>query len=170
MRITCGKCGRGYILARELSGLAFRMKCKTCGQVIAVGPVTPAPPARPPDPPPAPVAPEAAAPAPAVERPPRAPRDGERAEAAARPAEPPPPRQRHRKLANPRLLQPTFVLSAILVVLAAVYFFLNRDPDAKPVPISVSAPAQVAPSKVDPSPPPQADPATRSTTAGTHLP
>ena len=120
MRFTCGQCGRTYAVAKELSGLAFRMKCKTCGLVIAVGPAAPAP--LRPGPPPAAVV------APAAERPPRAPRDGERTEAAARPAEPPPPRQRHRKLANPRLLQPTFVLSAILAVLLAVYFLGMRLP------------------------------------------
>jgi len=43
VRCTCRSCGRTYVVAQELSGLAFRMKCKTCGQPIAVHPAAQAP-------------------------------------------------------------------------------------------------------------------------------
>lgn len=187
MRFTCQSCSRTYIVAQELAGLAFKMKCKTCGHVIAVRPAapTPSPPgrsgtveARPQTKPPARTSPEppkapppvqaaplpevAAAPAspaaPPEARAPRPPRDAERPEAAARPAEPVPPRPRHRRMPNPRLHQPTFVLSAILAVLVAVYFYLNRDLAPKP------AREPAAPQAV-PSP----DPASR-TPAGSRLP
>ena len=210
MRFTCRSCGRTYLVAQELSGLAFKMKCKTCGQVISVRPAAPPPspprrsgtgearpqtkplagtPPEPPKAPPpvqaAPVPQVAAAPAPEEARPPRPPRDAERPEAAARPAEPVPPRPRHRRMPNPRLLQPTFVLSAILAVLVAVYFFLNRDLGAKPAQRPLATPLQVAPrpdasaaprqpaSAPEPVPPkvaPSPDPAGRPTTAGARLP
>ena len=201
MRFICQSCGRTYIVAQELAGLAFKMKCKTCGHVIAVRPAAPTPPPEPPKAPPRvqaapapapPPAPEVAAapaapvaPAPAEARTPRPPRDAERPEAAARPAEPAPPRPRYRRMPNPRLLQPTFVLGAILAVLVAVYFFLNRDLGAKPAQRPLATPLQVAPrpdasaaprqpaSAPEPVPPkvaPSPDPAGRPTTAGARLP
>jgi len=106
VRFTCRRCGRTYVVAQELSGLAFRMRCKTCGQAIAVHPAAPA---------------EALAP-----------RDAERLEAAALPVEPPPGKPRHRRVPGPRLHRPTIMLSAILALLVAVYLFLNRDPGAPP--------------------------------------
>jgi predicted Zn finger-like uncharacterized protein len=185
VRFTCRNCGRTYIVAQELAGLAFKMKCKTCGQVIAVRPAAPPPapveipappaetaPARGPPAAPAPIVPAAPA-APAEARAPRASRDAERPEVAARPAEPAPPRPRHRRMPNPRLHQPTFVLSAILAVLVAMYFFLNREPGAKPARSPVATPLQVAPSPDASAPPkvaPSPDPAGRPTTAGTRLP
>jgi hypothetical protein len=213
VRFTCQSCGRTYIVAKELTGLAFKMKCKTCGHVIAVGPaarppaqgaalpvapaVSPPPPEPPPPPAPqvlaalvpaAPVPEAAAAPAahaPAEARAPLPPRDAERPEAAARPGEPAPPRARYRRMESPKLHRPTFVLSAILAVLVAVYLFMNRDPGAKPdqrpvvIPVQVaprpeaftaprqpaSAPEQ-APPKVDPS----TDPPGRPATAGARRP
>ena len=178
MRFTCQSCGRTYIVAQELAGLAFRMKCKTCGHVIAVRPAAPAPP--PPPPPPSPVQaapvpevaaapPPPAAPAPAEARAPRPPREAERPETSARPAEPAPPRPRHRRMPNPRLLQPTFVLSAILAVLVAVYFYLNQDLVLKPAKRPVTTPVQVAPAPPPPATVPQPDPASR-TTVETRLP
>ncbi len=41
MRFTCDKCGRVYAVAGELSGRAFKMKCKACGQTITVQPDEP---------------------------------------------------------------------------------------------------------------------------------
>ena len=185
MRFTCQSCGRTYIVAQELAGLAFKMKCKTCGHVIAVRPAAPTPPPEPPKAPPRvqaapapapPPAPEVAAapaapvaPAPAEARAPRPPRDAERPEAAARPAEPAPPRPRYRRMPNPRLLQPTFVLGAILAVLVAVYFYLNRDLVPKPATRPVATPVQAAPMPPPPATVPQPDPASR-TTVGTRLP
>jgi hypothetical protein len=174
VRFACQSCGRTYIVAQELAGLAFKMKCKTCGHVIAVRPAAPpraqvkipaapvpaapvpaAPvPAAPVPAAPVPAAPvpEAAAapaapaaPAPAEARAARAPREAERPEAAARPAEPAPPRPRYRRMQSPKLHRPTFVLGAILAVLVAVYLFMNRDPDAKPAQRPVATPVQAAP-------------------------
>jgi len=189
VRFTCQSCGRTYIVAQELAGLAFKMKCKTCGHVIAVRPAAPAPP--PPPPVQAAPVPEVAsapaapvAPAPAEARAPRPPRDAERPEAAARPAEPAPPRPRHRRVASRPLHRPTFVLGSILALLVAVYFYLNRDPAPKPAQSPVATPVQAtprpeaseahrqaapagdtAPSQATPSP----DPASR-TAVGTRLP
>ncbi|HTP49813.1 MAG TPA: energy transducer TonB [Anaeromyxobacteraceae bacterium] len=36
MRFVCDKCGRAYAVAGELSGRAFKMKCRACGHTIAV--------------------------------------------------------------------------------------------------------------------------------------
>jgi predicted Zn finger-like uncharacterized protein len=194
VRFTCLSCGRTYIVASELSGLAFKMKCKTCGQVIEVRPAAaPAPPpaqaeipaptakaapALAPTEPPVPTV--SAAPAEAL-----ASREAERPEAAARPADPDPPRRRNRRGPSPRLLRPTFVLSAILAALVAVYFFLIRDPGAKRAQSSVGAPVQAAPRPEpsaeprqaapapEPAPPraaPSPDPADLPTTAGARLP
>ena len=41
MRFTCQSCGRAYAVSNELSGRAFRMKCKGCGQEIVVRPANP---------------------------------------------------------------------------------------------------------------------------------
>ena len=191
MRFACQSCGRTYIVAQELAGLAFKMKCKTCGYVIAVRPAAPPPaqvkiPAAPVPAAPVPAAPvpEAAAapaaPAPAEARAARAPREAERPEATARPAEPAPPRPRYRRMQSPKLHRPTFVLGAILAVLVAVYLFMNRDPGAKPAQRPVATPVQAAPrpealalprqpsSAPEPAPPapvPQPNPAGRPATA-----
>ena len=42
MRFTCQSCGRAYAVSDELSGRAFKMKCKGCGQEIVVRPANPA--------------------------------------------------------------------------------------------------------------------------------
>ena len=41
MRFTCQSCGRAYAVSDELSGRAFKMKCKGCGQEIVVRPANP---------------------------------------------------------------------------------------------------------------------------------
>ena len=41
MRFTCQSCGRAYAVSDELSGRAFKMKCKACGQEIVVRPADP---------------------------------------------------------------------------------------------------------------------------------
>ena len=38
MRFRCDSCQRVYVVSQELSGRAFRMKCKTCGATISVRP------------------------------------------------------------------------------------------------------------------------------------
>ena len=38
VRFSCASCGRTYVVSEQLSGRAFRMKCKTCGETIAVRP------------------------------------------------------------------------------------------------------------------------------------
>jgi len=42
VRFTCQTCGRAYAVSDELSGRAFKMKCKACGQEIVVRPADPA--------------------------------------------------------------------------------------------------------------------------------
>ena len=42
VRFTCQSCGRAYAVSDELSGRAFKMKCKACGQEIVVRPADPA--------------------------------------------------------------------------------------------------------------------------------
>ena len=42
VRFTCQSCGRAYAVSDELSGRAFKMKCKGCGQEIVVRPANPA--------------------------------------------------------------------------------------------------------------------------------
>jgi hypothetical protein len=57
VRFSCASCGRTYVVSEQLSGRAFRMKCKTCGEAIAVRPPARATgPALVPAPPPAPAA------------------------------------------------------------------------------------------------------------------
>ena len=47
MRLTCTSCGKVYVVDEGLRGRAFRMRCKRCDAVIAVGtvesPAAPAP-------------------------------------------------------------------------------------------------------------------------------
>ncbi len=38
VRFRCDSCQRVYVVSQELSGRAFRMKCKTCGATISVRP------------------------------------------------------------------------------------------------------------------------------------
>lgn len=157
MRFTCRSCGRTYIVAQELTGLAFKMKCKTCGQVIAVRPADPppaqvtAPPVAPvASPPPSPPGPSGTAearpqtdpPARTPPEPPKAPPPA-RIEGEAPPAEVAPALDR--PAARPPLNRPTFVLGTILAVLVAVYFYLNRNPAPQPAQRPVATPVQVAP-------------------------
>jgi len=93
VRFTCQSCGRAYAVSNELSGRAFKMKCKACGQEIVVRPANPAtgmpaeatgvvplpvasaapPPQEPPPPPPPPPAIVPAPPARLEEAPPSRP-------------------------------------------------------------------------------------------------
>ena len=44
MRFTCGNCGRAYLADDRIQRLAFKMPCRSCGQIISVTPAqTPAP-------------------------------------------------------------------------------------------------------------------------------
>ena len=36
MRFTCGSCGRAYVADDRIEGLAFKMPCRRCGQIISV--------------------------------------------------------------------------------------------------------------------------------------
>ena len=36
MRFTCGNCGRAYVADDRIEGLAFKMPCRRCGQIISV--------------------------------------------------------------------------------------------------------------------------------------
>ena len=38
MKFSCEKCGRSYVADEKVRGRAFKMKCKTCGNVIMVKP------------------------------------------------------------------------------------------------------------------------------------
>jgi hypothetical protein len=37
VRFTCGNCGRAYVADDRIEGLAFKMPCRRCGQIISVG-------------------------------------------------------------------------------------------------------------------------------------
>jgi len=123
VKFACDSCGRGYAVADELRGRAFKMKCKACGHLIVVrGAAAPgahgtAPPAQEERPL---AAPPASAPAPGV------------APAEEPPATPPD--------VNPFVVAPVSAAAVAAAVEALRATPLSREPESEPVAPGTSVP------------------------------
>ncbi len=153
VRFRCDSCQRVYVVSQELSGRAFRMKCKTCGATISVRPGAETPVtgqshpvvrAAPPPPPPPPPSPARQAPILPALAPVAAPPETRRAvvveplrrEAPRREAAPVQRAQPSRQSANAWKMEP------------------DLSPAARAIPTLVPAVPAVVPAVVPVAPPP----------------